>query len=160
MKKIAYLLSVGALFSLLTFFGCGDDDGGEVDPVQEQINRLAKTWNATLVTYQTSEDRSTDYANFSLTFNGSAKTYSANDPDNNPGPFEEFSSGDWDFGGTTDDPILNNVLLDPSVTAPLSLTIQELTDTRLRITFIYTQGQAGRLKKVDGTWDMTFEAAN
>ena len=159
MKRIAYLLSVGALFSLLTFFGCGDDNGGGVDPVQERINQLAKTWNATVVTYQTSEDRSTDYANFSLTFTTN-QTYSANDPDNNPGPFEEFSGGDWDFGGTVDDPTLNNVLLDPSVAAPLSLTIQELTDTQLRITFTYTQGQAGRLKAVDGTWDMTFEAAN
>ena len=161
MKKIAYLLSVGALFSLLTFFGCGDDNGGDVDPVQEQINRLSGTWNATSVLYNPpTEDRTPAYTNFSLTFNGSAKTYSANNPDNTPGPFDEFSSGDWDFGVSNGEPDLRNILLNPSAVGPLSIEILDLTDTELEITFIYNQGQGGRVKAVDGTWVMTFEKAN
>ena len=161
MKKIAYLFSVGALFSLFTFIGCGDDDGGDVDPVQEQINRLAKTWNATTVLYNPpTADRTVDYQNFSLTFNGSAKTYSANNPDNVPGAFEEFSGGDWDFGESNGEPNIRNILLNPSTVGPLSIEILDLSDTELEIRFIYNQGQAGRVKAVDGEWEMTFTAAN
>lgn len=160
MKKIAYLLSVGALFSLITFFGCGDDNGTDFDPVQERIDQLSGNWTIdgdveNSVVFNTNVDRSLDYDGFVLNFGGN-QSYTATFPVAiQPGPFDEFRSGNYLFVEGANGPDLNTIVLD----GDLTVIIRTLDDTSLEIR-IENYIPAGRLKAVEGQWDFSFSRGN
>ena len=90
MKCLASILVITGL--ILT--GCMENGTNDPEPVQ--LEDFSKTWIMKKVTYQQSEDRTKDWADFTITFSGTkyltgSKTYITT---------HAFSPGPWPVNGT------------------------------------------------------------
>ncbi len=159
MKNLNYFLSLAVLVIILASAGCGGSDGPGV-PADDQVGtKFASAWNATSVVFETTQDRSTDYANFVLTIGYNAETnegsYSiSGGPTDGTKPFA--SSGTWTFDGTIADPSVTffNVLRNDG----LVMKIEQLTDTNLQMSFSFDPAdhESSRTEAVEGTWVFGF----
>jgi len=155
MKKVLIYFMLVPAIAIIS--NCKGSKTEEPTATEKQLERLAgayntassKVWTVESVTFGGSEDRTTDWSNFTLTIgtDGSGtNTYSTSGAFS-PGPWP--ASGAWTFGGTTETPNINLVVRDGNL--DVSVTV---TDTSLTMTFTFNQNihTGGRTEAVDGEY--------
>ncbi len=161
MKKLSYLLSGFVLVALFVASGCGDDDGG-TPPADVVGQQLDGTWTidasqTNQVTFETMEDRTDDYATFTLQLNytvgQSSGTYEIQ---GGPAPDRPFPavSGTWQFtNDITDANASFNITRDDDVV----ITVSELNTNELKFDFTFASGSnsGSRTSAVDGRWSFS-----
>jgi len=129
--------------------GCGDDGGGGLTEEEKRLEDLTGTWSVANngSTSLDTDDRTADWANFSLTVNGT-KTYSTTGSnDENVWP----STGSFDFAGT-DGAGLDVINRSDGVT----ITIDVISPTNLDLSFTYVlakPNKEGRVQSIEGDWE-------
>jgi hypothetical protein len=123
--------------------GCGEDDSPTIDPIQQVVDGLEKTWSATSVTFQ-SQDVTANWGGFTLAFDQN-KGYTATS-------LSDESVVVWPTSGSYSFPNLenaNSVLRSDGV----QISIEDLTDTNVRLVFqISGRNEGGREDALIGEW--------
>lgn len=164
MKKLLFISLVTTLGFVLSY--CGPDPAPEPTPSELQLEKLAgaynqsgsRTWTVNEVTFQGSEDRTTEWktTDFRLTFTTSGtltgNTYSTSGVVT-PGPWP--LSGSWSFGGTAENPNINQVLRNDGLEISVSV-----SETTLSLTFTFDESvhTGGRVEALSGEYVFTFTA--
>jgi hypothetical protein len=143
-RNIPVLLMV---LAVLLVFGCKKKKDAEPDPEAEAIAKLVSgAWIATAVTLDT-EDRTADFANFSLTITEN-KTYSTSGVD----PIYSSvwpSSGNWDFKSSGSAiPDLTIIIRDGS----LEMDIDVLSETQFILSFTFVTGSMEGTSGTEGSY--------
>jgi len=145
MKLIKYTLLGLTLLGLLTFTSCGKDDTPptpQVDPEQEIVDGLNKSWTITSVTLD-NVDVTGDWNGFTLTFNGT-KEYTATALS-----AESIlvwpASGSYTFPNATN---ANLILRNDDI----QITISNMTDTTVTLSFTILGRTGGRKEGLIGGW--------
>lgn len=153
MKKLSYLLSAGVLVAMLAVVGCKKDDGGSITPEDAAGANFAGTWavgSSGSVMFDT-DDRTTEYSNFTLTVNYSAGqgsgTYSATGGQSGASPWP--ASGTWSFNSDTPGAESFAVTRDDGLVVNVALTATDMTMT---FTFDDSVNQGSRVEAVNGSW--------
>ena len=162
MKTIKHLLLFSSLMIIL--LGCPDKNTPEPSSAELQLEKLtgaynsssSKTWGTTSVKFGGTEDRTADWANFTITIstNGSGINNYSTANAFSPGPWP--ASGTWSFGGTADNPNINQV-----VRGEDGLEIAVAVDgTTLTLTFTFddTVHAGGRAEAVNGEYVFSMTA--
>lgn len=158
MSKVKYFLSAAVLVSFFAIVGCGGDDPEGIAPKDAIGQRLAGTWevgtSSTVTFGSPSEDRTSVYSDFTLTFTydaaTSSGTYTATGGETGASPWP--ASGTWSF---TDVAAITNANSAFSITRNnLEITVSSLTDTNLSMNFTFNDAihDGGRTQAVNGTW--------
>lgn len=158
MKKLSYLLSGFVLVALFVASGCGDDDSG-TPPADVVGLELAGTWTidaaqTNQVTFETTEDRTDDYANFTLvltyTVGQSSGNYTISGGPVGDRPFTA-TSGTWSFTNDVTDP---NASFNITRNDGVVMSVSTLSATDLDFTFTFASGSnsGSRTSAVDGRW--------
>ena len=164
MKKLAYLLSIGVLVSLLATVGCKKDDDVAISPEDQVGAKLTGTWvingSANSVTFGSpTEDRTTDYSDFTLTItydvDSDGGTYGISGGPVGARPFPV--SGTWLYQNDITDVNGSFVIVRDDGVAT---TISSLTDTALVFSFLFdsSSNTGSRQAAVDGQWNFSMVA--
>ena len=166
MKKSILTLSI-IMAAAIAIVSCKGEEGDDPTPAQLPTEALtgayatssSKTWTLSNVTFDGFEDRTSDWTGFTLTMSnnpsGSSNSYTAASA-YTPGPWP--STGSWRFGGTADNPNINQVIRDA---APEELDIAIVVNaTQLVMTFTFDDAvhRSGRTEVVNGEYSFTFTA--
>ena len=153
MKKLSYLLSAGILVAMLAIVGCSKDDGGGITPEDAAGANFAGTWavgSSGSVTFDT-DDRTSEYTNFTLTVNYSAGqgsgTYTATGGQSGASPWP--TSGTWSFNSDTPGAQSFAVTRDDGLVVNVGVTA---TNLDLNFTFDDGANQGSRVENVNGSW--------
>lgn len=159
MKKLNYLLSAIVLSGVLFTVGCGGDDAPGITPEQAVLNKLAKTWTISSVSFENSTSTyADDFAGFTMTLTDAKGYTTTNSPDF--GPFSQnSSSGSWDFVTPPTDPTVSSFKVTRAADG-LEITIA-ISDTTMSLTFNFTDDDGdgvhdGREEAVTGAWVFDF----
>jgi len=145
---------------------CKDKKNNDPTPTQVQLEKLAgsykttstKTWTVQSVTFNSTEDRTAEWAGLgftlSLSTDGANHSYTTANAFS-PGPWP--ASGTWSFGGTVDNPNVNLLLRDNQLEMASSVNVDATT---LTLVFIFddTVHSGGRTEAVNGEYIFTFTA--
>jgi len=153
MKKLSYLLSAGVLVAMLAVVGCKKDDGGGITPEDAAGANFAGTWavgSSGSVMFD-SDDRTTEYSNFTFTVNYSAGqgsgTYSATGGQSGASPWP--ASGTWSFNAESPGAESFAVTRDDGLVVNVALTATDMTMT---FTFDDSVNEGSRVEAVNGNW--------
>jgi hypothetical protein len=153
MKYSSRVLSLLALVSMVVFFaGCDKGDDNKKSTTDQQIEKLKGTWEATSVTYQSSEQA--DYADFTIKLTGDngadGLDYTITGrPSGKIGPWP--ASGTLDFGS----PVTSQFIRSGD---GLEIEYQLTGATVLTLSFNYTgEGEMGRVDEIGGDWVFTLQ---
>lgn len=156
-----YLLPVVFVSLLMVINACRPDPTPDPTAAELQLEKLtgsynsssSKTWTTSSVMFDGSEDRTDDWNGFSLTISTSG-TLSNNSYSTagavSPGPWP--SSGSWSFGGTEDNPNINQVVRNDGLEIAVNVSGTSLT---LTFTFDDSQHSGGRVEAVNGEYIFT-----
>ena len=145
MKYLKSLAIIGFLAGFAFIVGCKKDDGPDQTEEDIRLGELAHTWNISSVSLD-GDDRTANWANFTLTATTS-KTYSTTGSnDENVWP----ASGTWEFAGTTGAglDVLNR-------SDGVTVNIDNITDTNLDLSFTFVLASANkdaRVSSIEGDW--------
>jgi hypothetical protein len=165
MKKLNYLLSGIVLMVVLVTVGCGDDEP-KLSAEEQLFDKITGTWTAGTVTFGTGDDRTTDYAGFTIAFNGSKDagySFSTSLPaavSSDRGPFNIESSGSWTFTNEISDASPSSVgITRTNDQLSMTLFIDSDSSARLEFNFIDEDGDGihgnGRDEAISGNWVFT-----
>ena len=152
MKKLNYLLGLGALVVLLFASGCGDDDT-TVDPEAEQLAKMTATWtidanDESTVTFKGDNSVHSDFAGMTLTIDGN-KNYQTSGADSDR-PEVWATSGSFEFESGS----IQRIIRDGKV--PVDIVFNGDAST-MTLTFELTDSNTGgRLDGFVGTWVFKF----
>ena len=145
MKYLKSLAIIGFLAGFVFTMGCKKDDDSGPTPEELRLEELAHTWTISSATLD-GDDRTANWANFTLTATTS-KTYSTTgSSDDNVWP----SSGTWEFAGTEGAglDVLNR-------SDGVTINIDNISDTNLDLSFTYVLASANkdaRVQSIEGDW--------
>jgi len=139
-KNIVVALTLIGIVGL-TACGGGDTPAPVVDPTQEIIDALSKTWSVSSVTLDNA-DVTTDWNGFALTFD-SSKGYTATAL-NNESILVWPASGSYSFPNANN---TNQILRNDGV----EITLSNVTETSATLSFQIT-GRNGRTEGLIGQW--------
>ena len=156
MKKIALIYLLAPVIVFMS--ACKGSGPAEPTAAEAQLEKItgayntssSKTWTVESVTFGGSEDRTTDWQNFSLTLstNGSGTNNYATSNAFRPGPWP--ASGTWTFGGTAETPNINLIVRDGNL--DMAVTV---SDVSLTLTFTFddqVHNGGGRIEAVNGEY--------
>jgi hypothetical protein len=145
-KILVSLMVVGIL---MTYTGCKKKKGDPEPITDQQIEKLSKPWKIDAVTL--GNDRTADFANFTITFTGTKGVPSIGytTAGGKPTPSPWASSGVFTFDANTPETKLKR---DDGVDVTYSV-----TETRLQMNFQYNDSGFGRVNAVRGDWVFTFK---
>jgi len=136
------------LFTILTCLGCKDDDTPVVDPIQERIELLAKTWVPNTGSAVTVDgiDVSSEFNGFTLTFTESFGYLTTNVGPN----FTDVwpASGTWSFAINSDGSSNINMIERDGI----SITINSINASSLRISFVFLTARASGNAGIEGSY--------
>ena len=144
--KIVRILSI-LLIMAVVVAGCNKKEEPQPTPEELQLDKLAGTWTlgSGAVTLD-GQDRSADWAGFTVTFT-TGKSYStSNSFDENVWP----TGGTWDFQGTSGAG-LENIVRSDGITIALS----NFSESAATLTFDYLISRPlknGKVESIEGTW--------
>ncbi|MDH5397929.1 MAG: hypothetical protein OEX02_07275 [Cyclobacteriaceae bacterium] len=145
-ERTSSLAVILLLASLFLTKGCKKPVEEGPSPAEQQITNISKSWTVESVTFQGSEDRTADWAGFTITIT-SGKTYSTSGAFS-PGPWP--ASGTWDFvqdnGGTVN---INKIVRDDGMEVSISVSAAALTMT---FTYNDTVNNGGRSDAINGEY--------
>lgn len=149
MKRLMKLLPI--LFLTIIIAACGPENPADPSPEQQQLEKLTKTWIASSVTFNGSENRTTDWDGFSLTITAN-KSYSTSSAFS-PGPWP--SSGAWTFEMNGDTPNINKIIRSDGLEVAISVSATNLT-----LTFNYDNSthNGGRFEAINGEYVFSMTA--
>lgn len=143
---LSFALVTVLLSGLLFISSCGDDETPPPDPAADRLAELAiKTWALQSATRNSVAITEFDGMSLSVSEN---RTYSVSGGDFAP---VWPASGDFDFGGTADNPDVNTIVRSDGV----SVSITGITDTSLTLEFTFTSPTT-RTTGVDGDYEFVF----
>lgn len=136
------------------YSSCKPEEKDNRTTEEKQLDQLKSTW-ALVSAVDDNGDRTTDFANFVLTLDGSFSeggTYNYSTTGTRPTPSPWPASGTWKFGT---DP-LTQVTRDPGQAIEIDATY-EVSATDLEVVFtIPDNWVGGRTKSVSGRWTFNF----
>ena len=139
-KTITYIYTI-LLFTAVLGVGCDsyeDEEAAGLSETQEQLDRLAGSWNGDRVTFEGVDVTAQDFIGFTLTFNEDG-TWSSQNGDPTFG-----SNGVWEFDGTN----LSRILMND---VPVNL-IFTYDGSQLTLEFTLVGSSIGRMKGVTGDY--------
>lgn len=148
MKVLKSLVSLLAIASLVFFSNCGDDPSEP--PIQDQqLEKLAATWN---IASASRDGVAVDYTGFKLTISGTPGAASFDySTQGRPALSPWKSSGKWSFGQSVE----TQIIRDPGTADELQMTYI-VTANSLQLTFTYNGNGFSRAGVVKGQWVFNF----
>ena len=163
--KVSSLLATLSIGLMVVTSGCGNNGNDAATPAELQLERLvssyttsaSKTWTVSEVFFDGTENRTGDWTGFAITLSstgGVTGTHSYSTTGGlSGGPWPPI--GSWEFGGTVDNPNINQIIREDNLEIAVTVSDNELTMTFIFDNAIHT---SGRVDAVNGEYSFTFSS--